>query len=775
MFPARIVNGRIQTVDEHLKQVAKYNIQNLEKCNLTNLCKIISLYHDCGKYTEEFTEYIKNATSDDENTRKKAVRGSVNHTFAGVCLNFKNHYTDDDYDILTSEIIAFVCGSHHGQFDCLNEDGKDGFEHRKNIDVELVTESFYKLSTNKNELDYLFKQAVDEVKNIVAIIKTMLCSVGKSDKSNCRYFYFSLLCRLLLSSLVDADRRDAMEFHYNIKVHKPDIGYIWEENLKSIERKLDALEIKSEIDVVRRDISNQAKNFETPENGIYKLSIPTGSGKTLVSLRWAVSHANRYKKSRILFVIPLLSILEQNAEVIKKYITDCNILTEHHSNIIKENKNTDSLNMKELLIETWDSPIVITTLFQLLNTMFDGKNSNIRRLNSLVDSIIVIDEVQQVPKNMLTIFNLTINFLQNVCGATIVFCSATQPSFEQSNKPVMFSENCEIVPPSDYIENHFKRTKITAIDGTMDLYQVEQFVSHQDMESILVICNKKEQASILHKKISSYKENVFHLSTSMCMNHRKDIIKKVNENLKNKIPTICVSTQLVEAGVDFSFECVIRFMAGIDNIIQSAGRCNRHGEYKRLCPVYVINVDENLSKLNEIQEAKNATYSLLIDKTLEIDSKETVKRYYDTLFKNMRKSQDYAVDGTTLFDLLSRNLSNPTRPEDSKLILRQSFKRAGELFKVFDNETTDIIVPYKESEDLICELLSDKAKYDFNKRKQVISKLNGYSVSVYEYSIKNLINKGAIQELFEGSIRVLSKDFYNEHRGIEENLGFLEA
>lgn len=788
-FPARIVDGREQTVDEHLNQVSEYTIQNLAKCNMENLAKLIAFYHDCGKYTDEFKQYITDATSDDINISKKAIRGSVNHTFAGVQLIFENHYntSTDRYDKLTAEIVAFVSGSHHGQFDCLDEKRYDGFKHRietTSIPLDTVSTHFYNISINKNSLNDLFLKSVEEVKNINSILNEILSNIKSEEKSKTRHFYFSFITRILLSSLIDADRQDAMEFHYNIKVKKFDMSNLWNNELANIENKLSNIQIKNKIDEIRRDISNQSIKFANANCGIYKLSIPTGGGKTLVSLRASVSHAKYHKKDRIIFIIPLLSILEQNASVIRQFINNQEIITEHHSNIVQEKSSNNTLDKNEFLIETWDSPIIITTLFQFLNTLFDGNNSSIRRMKSLANSVIVIDEVQQVPKNMISIFNLAINFLSNICGATVILSSATQPTFESANRPILFNENPEIIPYDEKIEQYFQRTKIIPIfkdnkPEEMDLERIESFIrdiaDKQDVKSILVICNKKDQARELHKNLSVNNEDyIFHLSTSMCMKHRNDVISKIKNNLENKQPTICISTQLVEAGVDFSFNSVIRFLAGADNIIQSAGRCNRHGE-NDICPVYVINAKEDLRNLEEIQEAKNAMYSLLLlDNNLIIDSRETIEKYYKKLFLNQKKSQDYTVDETNIFTLLSTNENNPSA-QNSKRLLKQSFKRAGDNFKVFNNCTTDIIVPYDENaEMLISDLLNKSTEYDFNLKKDILSKLKGYSVSIYDYELKKLTEKGAITKIFDDSIYILSKDFYNNERGIEENFLFLE-
>ncbi|MFI3175450.1 MAG: CRISPR-associated helicase Cas3' [Bacillota bacterium] len=777
-FPSRIVDGRMQSVEEHLKQVAKYSVSNLTGCNMQALCELIALYHDCGKYSDEFKRYIENATSVEEALRKTAVRGSVNHTFAGVQLIFKNHHVaGDSYQRLTAELMAFVSGSHHGQFDCLDKKGNDGFVHRleTKLPINLVEKRFYEHAVKKETLDDLFERSVAEINLIFRNITKMMFHIkDKEEKKETRFFYTSLLARLLSSALIDADRRDAMEFFYDTSMQDFDGQVIWERELRCVEQRLEMMEDKNEIDQVRRRISDEAMRFETMPSGIYQLSIPTGSGKTLVGLKTAIAHAKYHNKRRIIFVIPLLSILEQNATVIRSFVSDPAMITEHHSNIVREQVKDGVVDEAEFYTETWHTPIVITTLFQFLNTLFDGSNSSIRRMHSLANSVIVIDEVQQVPKHMLSIFNLAIQFLTGICGASVIFSSATQPAFAHAKRPIIFPEEKEIVPYNAEMEIYFRRTKFIPLLNEMDLEDVEQLVYEQDAKSILVICNQKDQASFLHKKIGEAREEVYHLSTAMCMQHRKDTIAKIKDNLEKKIPTICISTQLVEAGVDFSFACVIRFLAGVDNVVQAAGRCNRHGEYETLCPVYIVNVKENLGRLIEIKEAKTALYSLLTkDENMEIDSKETIERYYKKLFLEQSKSQDYAIEQTTIFQLLSLNKENPNT--DPNRLFKQSFKRVGDAFQVFENQTIDVIVPYGKATEVIADLLSEKAIFDFHLRKNLLAKLKGYAVSMYAFQLEKLKGLGAVQTIFDDRVAILSSDFYHEERGVEENFSLLEV
>lgn len=194
-----------------------------------------------------------------------------------------------------------------------------------------------------------------------------------------------------------------------------------------METKLDQFPQDSPIDRARRAISDQCRQAAQQPGGVFRLNVPTGGGKTLSSLRFALAHARRHRKQRIIFTSPLLSILEQNAAVIRAYIQDDSLILEHHSNLVRTAEDGQKLDERELLTETWESPIILTTLVQLLNTLFSGKTTAIRRFHSLCGSVIVIDEVQTVPSKMLSLFSLAVNFLAEICGATVVLCPPPSP------------------------------------------------------------------------------------------------------------------------------------------------------------------------------------------------------------------------------------------------------------------------------------------------------------------------------------------------------------
>ncbi len=773
-------NGTVhsQTVAQHCHETAEYAAENLRKIGIPSAGYLAGLLHDAGKYQDAFQKYLKDAASG-----KDVKRGSVIHTFQGCrhLIETFHHEKVESFDDLTSEVLGFAIGAHHGLFDCIDQDKHSGFQHRLTEDKANYEESidrFLQDCTGSEELTDIFAAACKEITPIYN--KIMELSVGDSyDKD--LYFYIGLLTRLLLSSVIDGDRRSTADFmnsQGSLKSHATQ--QLWHSCLAHLEKELEKLPTDSAIQKARHTISEKCKASSVQAPGIFRLNVPTGAGKTISSLRFALSQSAFWDKEHIIFVSPLLSILEQNAAVIRQFVGNDRIILEHHSNVINTVKNADELDSSELLTDTWDSPIIITTLVQLLNTMFDGRTTCIRRFHALADSVIVIDEVQTVPNKMLSLFNLTVTFLSQICGTTIVLCSATQPCLEKTEHPIR-AEIRNIVPYEASIWGAFKRTKIVD-SGSLSIEEIPAFVNNElrSKKSILIVCNKKSESEQLFRALLGPDRSCFHLSSSMCMQHRRDVLAdleiRLADSRKNGTKVICISTQVIEAGVDISFECVVRLRAGIDNIIQAAGRCNRNGESDSVSDVFVIGCkNENLGFLREIQYAKDAATDLFyafktdpVQFQNELTSDVAVAHYYSSLYHQMPEQyQDYTVGKTSVFSLLSQNelYADEEAEGIDKFFLRQAFLTGGQLFSVFDNNTYDVVVPYKNGADLIKELCSHRRE-DPVFLKSWLSRAKQYTISLYDYQIKKLANGGLYQV---DNILILQSDYYDLETGFTQN------
>lgn len=775
----------VQLVSGHCLNAARYTAAALEPVGLSAAGKAAGLLHDLGKYSAQFQAYIKDGIG---------ACGSVNHTFAAVKFLLDRYHNADagDFADVVSELLVLAVGGHHGEFDCVdNNSGRSGFQHRltkEGIGYEEAVENFFRFCAPPEELDQLFQAAREE---LAPVLDHILSMTGE-DTDDERYeeetaFYCGLLARLLLSAVIEGDRRDTAEFDGAQFPERRDaeaLQELWGQCLDRVEKKLGALPRSSPIDRARRAISDRCRQAAEQPGGVFRLNVPTGAGKTLSGLRFALAHARRHGKQRIIFTSPLLSILEQNAKEIRDYIQDDSLILEHHSNLLPINETPEELDRRELLTETWSSPIIITTLIQLLNTLFSGKTTAIRRFHALCNSVIVIDEVQTVPSKLLSLFSLAVNFLAEVCGATVVLCSATQPCMERIEHP-LHAPIPDLVPYDPQLWAVFRRTDIQDA-GSMSLEETARFALKRldESDSLLIVCNKKGQSERLFELLQGGDHALFHLSAAMCVQHRRDTLDRLRTSLEQKRKTLCVSTQVIEAGVNISFACVIRLTAGMDSVVQAAGRCNRSGEAGPgvLAPVYLAQCQgESLGRLPDIQRGKETAEELLQEFALHperyqnrLDSDQAVGYYYRTLYRKTPQGYHDCIrkkGSPSLFSLLSRNSEIE---KEFPFYFRQAFRLAGKEFQVFEENTADVIVPYGAGAGLISDLCGERVEYDLAYLKERLEQAKPYTVSLYQYQLDRLNEAHSLIPLQGGALGL--SGHYSERTGFsmgESNSDFL--
>lgn len=791
-YPAHIrkVDGKkyIQTVEEHCHGVAEIAAELLRDIGLEKTAYLAGIIHDLGKFSENFKNYIEKAADGE-----KVQRGSVNHTFAGVRFLLEKHSDEQlsGFSDIVLEILAYAVGAHHGLFDCVDDNNNNGFTKRiqkECIDYLNAAQEFLKICCSKQDIEDLLKQSEKEFFPVFNEIEKLADNADAKIQNTQITFYIGFLARLILSAIIEADRSDTSQFMngYSEKTVK-NISEIWINCIKNVEQKLSTMPLDKPINETRAQISALCAEAGNLESGIYRLNLPTGAGKTLTSLRYALHHALKHNKKRIIFTMPLLSIIEQNAGIIHEYIGNEDILLEHHSNVI-ETDETGELDKRELLIESWNVPIIITTMVQLLNTLFAGKTSNIRRMQALCNSIIVIDEVQTVPDKMLSLFNLALNFLAKICNATIILCSATQPCFEKTMYPLDKSVK-DLITLTKEQETVFKRVRLE-YKGEMDCEELADFAAGilEKNNSLLLVCNTKNEAAVMFNLLCSKLKDVkaFHISAGMCTAHRKETIKEMQEALENKQQKVlCVSTQVIEAGVDVSFARVIRLLAGMDNIVQATGRENRNREFDGLAPGYIVRLKgEFLKGLSEIEDAKNAAADLLVKYKNnpqiyddDLMSAKAVNEYYKSLYENVKSGyHDFYIESVrdSILNLMScnGNVDSEKIPEYNKYFMHQALKTAGGLFTVFDESSIDIIVPYDRGKEIIQKIFAVGDK-DYEKLKAILKEAKLYTVSLFKYQKIKLEEQGALIFVPSAGVYILQDGYYDELTGLNLNLSEL--
>lgn len=786
MFCAHInpITLKEQSVKKHSYNVSKMATEYCAKIALAETGKLTGLLHDMGKVTDIFNSYIHYSLM---NPNDKSFKGSIDHSTAGAKFIYDNFYNStDQFQRLTAQLISLVICSHHGGLiDSLDLYGMDRFTDRmkkeKKIFYDEVQSNFKSECLKMECINDLFNKSKEEIKSI-------FIKINKIDRS-AKFIRFAagMLEKYLFSCVIDADRYDTYTFmegkDLQRKINKE---ALWNELADILEDKLKSYLKVNKIDLLREEVSLSCKNFAKNKPGIYQLSVPTGGGKTLSSLRYALEHAKKFHKDRIFYIIPFTTIIDQNAKDIKDILGHKDMILEHHSNLVLDNEEEDY----KLLTERWDSPIILTTMVQFLDTLFSGGTQGIRRMHNLANSIIIFDEIQALPIKCISMFNSAINFLSNICNTTTILCTATQPLLSTTKIPLKLSENPNIISNIHDKFKQFKRVNLIdkRIVGEYSANLLKDFISNKmdEVKSILIILNTKNSAKevfhALQKANTNLPKNkqyvIVHLSTSMCPAHRIKVLKDMREKLGHQ-RVICISTQLIEAGVNISFECVIRSLAGLDNIAQAAGRCNRHGE--RDCgDVYIVNVaGENVSKLTDIKEGQECTKRVL-DEFKEnpnmfdndLLSPKAMEQYYQYYFYNRRAEMDYTLpkpnNDKTMYDLLSNNKEairafegrNGHKPE---LILRQAFKTAGKNFHVIDQNTTGVIVPYGEGKKLIT-LINGECK--LSELKQYLKKAQQFSVNLFEADMRKLEKFEGLIKLKDGAMLALRNEFYTENMGV---------
>lgn len=787
-YPAHIrkVDGKkyIQTVEEHCHGVAEIAAELLRDIGLGKTAYLGGMVHDLGKFSENFKNYIEKAADGE-----KVQRGSVNHTFAGVRFLLEKHSDEQlsGFSDIVLEILAYAVGAHHGLFDCVDDNNNNGFTKRiqkEGIDYLNAAQQFLKICCSEQDIEDLLKQSEKEFFPVFNEIEKLADNADAKIQNTQITFYIGFLARLILSAIIEADRSDTSQFMngYSEKTVK-NISEIWINCIKNVEQKLSTMPLDKPINKTRAQISALCAEAGNLESGIYRLNLPTGAGKTLTSLRYALHHALAHNKKRIIFTMPLLSIIEQNAGIIHDYIGNEELILEHHSNIVETDEN-DELDKRELLVESWDVPIIITTMVQLLNTLFAGKTANIRRMQALCNSIIVIDEVQTVPDKMLSLFNLALNFLAKICNATIILCSATQPCFEKTMYPLDKSVK-DLITLTKEQETVFKRVRLE-YKGEMDCEELADFAAGilEENNSLLLVCNTKNEAAVMFNLLCSKIKDVkaFHISAGMCTAHRKETIKEMQEALENKQQKVfCVSTQVIEAGVDVSFARVIRLLAGMDNIVQATGRENRNREFDGLAPGYIVRLKgEFLKGLSEIEDAKNAAADLLVKYKNnpqiyddDLMSAKAVNEYYKSLYENVKSGyHDFYIESVrdSILNLMScnENVDSGKIPEYNKYFMYQALKTAGGLFTVFDESSIDIIVPYDRGTEIIQKIFAVGDK-DYEKLKSILKEAKLYTVSLFKYQKIKLEEQGALIFVPSAGVYILQDGYYDELTGLNLN------
>ena len=542
-------------------------------------------------------------------------------------------------------------------------------------------------------------------------------------------FSLSVFMRMVYSCLVDADFLDTEAFMNEGKEER-DSGESIEILLENLEKHISGWLNNRDTDTVngrRSEILRSCLKKGKSPKGLFRLTVPTGGGKTIASLAFALRHAMENQMDRVIYVIPYTSIIEQNAKVFRDFLGDANVL-ENHCNVDYESEenNAEELRAMQLAAENWDKPVVVTTNVQFFESLFANKSSKCRKLHNIANSVIIFDEAQMLPNDYLKPCIAMIEELINNYGASVVLCTATQPALTSFFQGEISAT--ELCPRMQEQFAFFKRTVFEDLGVVTEDCLIKQL---QEEQQALCIVNTKKRAQRIYKELKG--EGVYHLSTSMYPAHRKRVLDEIREKLRSNEKCILISTSLVEAGVDLDFHSVYRELAGVDSMIQTAGRCNREGlREAENSKVFIFRFEEKEAVLGQRQQI-DAAKSLIADGR-DLSDMETITKYFEMLYHIKGDS----LDKKKILD------------EFTNKKMKYNFAKVGKEFKLIEQNTKTIFVNREETAD---EILQELQRKGFTR--SGMRRASQYCINVYDQTFDKMYGAGMLQPVSEDM-----KDFY---------------
>ena len=701
-------DGRKQLLLDHLNGTSKLCRENANEF-WADIAEFVGQIHDIGKYTSGFQKRINGA----ENIR-------VEHAICGA-----KEVAKAPPKSYVPMIEYCVAGHHSGlpdggtKVDSEEDSTLHGRMKRKTGDYSAY-ENEVKLEYPKDNLRELF-----DVSNQREIIE--------------RYSFFT---RYLFSCLTDADFIDTERF----VTPNTDRGIDgdFQKAYEKVCEKLNSFKIETKLQESRSIIQEQVyKSVESNAN-VYTLNMPTGSGKTLCSIRAALKTAIENEKKRIIYVIPYVSIIEQTAKVFEDIFGDVIPVLQHHSNYdFDDDKNEDENEITSEKLkrscENWDAKLIVTTNIQFFESLYHYKGRRLRKLHNLADSVIIFDEIHMLPIDYIQPCLRAIGYVTKYLNSTAILMSATMPNYDKFMERYMSGVKIENAVKDTSLFNVFDKCRYEYI-GKCELASLAE--KAQEYDNALIIVNKRKTARELYDMCSG---NKYHLSTYMTPLHRSEIIAKIKEDIKNGINTTVISTSLIEAGVDLDFKAVFREIAGIDNILQSGGRCNREGKMD-MGDVFVFETDGGnyqTKKKSDIIIRANITRNLF-EEFENISTDKCIKEYYGRLLNYKEKK----IEENTITAIMGNDLRIDGIP----------FRTYAESFNFIDNQVIGIVIPCDENRGLIKELKDGKLSVKRN--------LQRYSASVNKDEFKELFQIGIIETLDCGVCILANTDYYKSDVGL---------
>ncbi|MCI6161022.1 MAG: CRISPR-associated helicase Cas3' [Prevotella sp.] len=701
-------NGDKQSNEEHSRGVANLCKQFAAEFGMGEWGEVLGLLHDKGKEKKAFQQHIMKESGDDPNIK---VEGDYSHAYVGALIA-KEFYKP------VLPLLAYPIMSHHA--------------------------GLYDYPAYGRILE---KPMPDNIERTAIGIKLDIPKLPSDTQS----YDFNHIIRMLFSCLVDADYLDTEKF-----MNPSEASYRkGKKTLVELKPQLDNFlsNLKqnsnpSNLNTIREKIQDACSNTADDKSGFYSLTVPTGGGKTISSLVWAMNHAIKYNKKRIIIAIPYTSIIVQTAQVLRKIFGDENVL-EHHSNISLDevaSGDSDLAEKMKLATENWDYPIIVTTNVQLFESMYSNRTSHCRKLHNLCNSVLILDEVQTLPTDFLQPILNALKAYQRQFGMSVLFTTASQPilgDYKSPNNPKIHLDGIndikEIIPADYRLYDSLRRVDIHMEKGSTTVNEIAAELTKHS--KALCIVNTRKVAQEIFSKLPEEGITI-HLSRMMCPKHVGNEIKKVKDALQSdEYPIIrVVATQLIEAGVDIDFPVVYRQEAGLDSVLQAAGRCNREGKLDK-ASTFVFSLGKPLPK-GFISQTNYARKNML-SRDFDWLSPEAMKEYFNQLYSRVETFDKADI---------KYYLGNPKEP---------MFATAADVFKLIDGAAKSVIVNWEDSMEWVEKLKKKGPIYS------IMKKLSQYTVNIYDQDFKKLQQGGLIEEPIEGIYVITDNAQYDAKVGLE--------
>lgn len=707
-------DGRVHSLREHLFQTAERAAEFAAVFESQGWGRLGGLWHDLGKYSRAFQKKLEAAAGDEAHLEAKA---RVDHSTAGA-LHAVERFG------LAGRLLAYLAAGHHAGLPDWESDRTGQAALSQRLTKRELLETVKSSDIPSEILDQSFP---------------LEKPVGRDP---------AFWVRMLFSCVVDADFLDTESFFEPEKTAArkgypalPELVGLFDAYMAEKQSSArDSLVNKIRVDVLVRCIEKASD-----PQGIFSLTVPTGGGKTLSSMAFALHHASRRGHRRIIYVIPYTSIIEQTADQFREIFGGA--VVEHHSNMDASDERRETPRSR-LACENWDAPVIVTTSVQFFESLHAYRTSRCRKLHNIAGSVVVLDEAQLLPPEFLRPTLKALDELRRHYGVTLLLCTATQPALGPHKSPGFTFDGLEgireIIQDPEQLYNNLKRVAVQLPEDICRPVSWEELAEElASVPSVLCIVNRRDDCRLLW---SLMPKGTFHLSALMCGAHRSDRIAEIKERLKAGLPTRVVSTQLVEAGVDLDFPVVYRAMAGLDSIAQAAGRCNREGLLEK--GTLVVFTSPSIPPVGILRQAAEIGSQLLREPVADHLAPDRFTAYFQGLYWLQGNDR---LDGRGILGLLKGDNE-----------MRFSFRTAGSLFKLIDDSVqAPVFVSYGEKG---AKLLDQLAR--LGPERWLLRNLQRYVVNLPRHLHKRLVAEGAIRE-------VHSQIYVQGHGGLyDEQVGF---